>query len=419
MQDQATRARAQDLLDSIFRVATELVRGERASLMLRADGSSDFVIARAIGLAEEVQRQVRVREGEGVVGRVAASKRGILGRGADAPLHGRYRTESFVSVPIVVGDELRGVLNVADPLDSHGFGDADLETLELLAGHIGACLVQQEQDEALQSLADTDPLTWLYNRRHFDRRLEAEADRALRSQHLLALLLMDLDRFKGINDRFGHRVGDQVLKAVAGAIKVAIRRYDVPTRYGGDEFAVILPEADTEAAATVARRVLQAVASAQLPPALAMSGERIGLSIGVATFPRPAAGTAALIESADGAMYRAKADGGGVRVWEHAIGDGPRGRIRNAREEGLPAPYLAEPGRLATSELQRLIPSTLASEWNALVVGREGQVLTVAMPAPDPAAVDAISKVSGYAIYPVYSNAQDLAATRGRLATAS
>lgn len=422
MPDQVARARAQDLLDSIFRVATELVRGERASLMLRADGSSDFVIARAIGIAEEVQRQVRVREGEGVAGRVAASKRGILRRGGgrgelDSP--GDYRTHSFVSVPIVVGDELRGVLNVADPVDANGFGDADLETLELLAGHIGACLVQQEQDEALQSLADTDPLTWLFNRRHFDRRLEAEADRAMRSQHLLALLLMDLDGFKGVNDRFGHRVGDQVLKAVAGAIRVAIRRYDVPTRYGGDEFAVILPEADTEAASTVARRVLQAVAAAPLPPALMMSGERIGLSIGVATFPRPATGTAALIESADGAMYRAKAEGGGVRVWEHAIAEGPRGRIRYAREEGLPAPYLAEPARLATSELQRLIPFALASEWNALVVGREGQVLTVAMPAPDPAAVDAISKVSGYAIYPVYSNAQDLAATRGRLATAS
>lgn len=422
MQEAVARARAQDLLDSIFRVATELVRGDRASLMLRADGSSDFVIARAIGLAEDVQRRVRVREGQGIAGQVALTKRGVLGRAdqsGDIDSPGDYRTQSFVSVPIVVGDELRGVLNVADPVDANGFGDADLETLELLAGHIGAVLVQQEQDKALQRLADTDPLTWLYNRRHFDRRLAAEADRATRSEHLLALLLIDVDGFKHINDRFGHRVGDQVLKAVAGAIRQAIRRYDVPTRYGGDEFAVILPQADTEAAALVADRILRAAAAATLPPALVEAGERIGLSIGIATFPRPAAGIVALIESADGAMYRAKAGGGGIRVWEHAIADGPRGRIRYAREEALPAPYLAEPARLATSELQRLIPSTLASEWNALVVGREGQVLTVAMPGPDAAAVDAISKVSGYAIYPVYSNAQDLAATRGRLATAS
>lgn len=422
MQTESAQARAQDLLDSIFRLATELVRGERASLMLREDGSGDFVIARAIGLAEDVQRQVRVREGEGIAGKVALSRRGVLGRAdhrGDLNSAGDYRTQSFVSVPIVVDGELRGVLNVADPVGASGFGEADLETLELLAGHMGACLVQQEQDEALQLLADTDPLTRLFNRRHFDRRLEAEADRALRSEHLVALLLIDVDGFKRINDRFGHRVGDQVLKAVAGAVKLAIRRYDIPTRYGGDEFAVILPEADTEVASTVADRILQTTAAIALPPALAATGERIGLSIGVATFPRPATAIAMLIESADGAMYRAKGGGGGLRVWEHAIADGPRGRIRHPREETLPAPYLADPARLATSELQGLIPATLASEWNALVVGREGQVLTVAMPDANPAAVEALSRVSGYAIYPVYSNALDLAATRGRLALAS
>src|SRR5437867_10644839 len=95
----------------------------------------------------------------------------------------------------------------------------DLQTLEILAGHIGAVLVQQEHGEALQRLAETDPLTWLFNRRHFERRLEAEANRALRAEHLLALLMIDVDRFKQYNDRYGHRVGDLVLKAVASAIK--------------------------------------------------------------------------------------------------------------------------------------------------------------------------------------------------------
>lgn len=416
-----SRARAQDLLDSIFRVATELVRGERASLMLRDENSSDFVIARAIGLAEDVRLQVRVREGEGIAGRVAASRRPLIGRASaggapDGAGRGDYRTQSFVSVPIVVDDELRGVLNVADPIDAAGFEDADLETLELLAKHIGACLVQQEQDEALQRLAETDPLTWLFNRRHFDRRLEGEANRAMRAEHLLALLIVDVDRFKSINDRFGHRVGDQVLKGVASAITQAVRVYDVPTRYGGDEFAVLLPEADTEAASRVARRILEKTAALPLPPALADAGESISLSIGVATFPRPSADAAALVEAADTAMYRAKQAGGGLRVWEHAFADGPRGQLRPPREATMPpAPYLADPARLATTELQELIPTSLASEWNAVVVGKEGHVLTVAMPQPNGAAVDAISKVSGYAIYPVYSNPTDLEATRRRL----
>jgi diguanylate cyclase (GGDEF)-like protein len=413
--------RAEDLLDSIFRVATELVRGERASLMLRHDATNDFVIAHALGLAEEVKREVRVRPGEGVAGHVLASKRSLLVRGGVAPFTvsgGQYRSDSFMSVPIMIDDDARGVLNVTDRFDGRPFEETDLATLEILAGHIGACLVQQEQGEALQRLAETDPLTWLFNRRHFDKRLEAETNRALRAEHLLALLMIDVDKLKLINDRFGHRVGDQVLKAVASAVKQAVRLYDVPTRYGGDEFAIILPEADTEVATRVARRVLEKAETVTLPGELRDARIPLGLSIGVATFPRPAGDANALIEAADGAMYRAKLAGGGIRVWEHAFADGPRGALRPARAALPPAPYLSDPARLATRELQELIPIALAQEFNIAVVGHEGQVLTVAFPSPNPAAVDTISKATGFAVYPVFSNPADLEATRRRLAAA-
>ena len=147
--DSQSKRRAEDLLDSIFKVATELVRGERASLLLREDNSTDFVIARAVGLADDVMRRVRVKTGEGVVGLVAQSKRPLLVRHvSSAPIHsgeGTYRSDSFVSVPILVGDDSRGVLSVTDRHDGRPFDDADLETLELLAGHIGQVLVMQEQ----------------------------------------------------------------------------------------------------------------------------------------------------------------------------------------------------------------------------------------------------------------------------------
>jgi len=409
---------AHDLLTSVFNLATELVHGERASLMLRDDATSDFVIAHAVGLADDVRRAVRVREGEGISGRVAASKRSLLVKGvAGAPIDGdgRYRTASFLSVPILVDNESRGVLNVADRTDGQSFEENDLETLELLAGHIGACLLQQEQGEAMARLVETDPLTWLFNRRHFDRRLEAESNRALRSEHLLALLMIDVDHFKSVNDRFGHQVGDQVLRAVATGIKQAVRLYDVPTRYGGDEFAVILPEADTEAASRVARRTIEKITAQVLPPELAAEGHTISVSIGVATFPRPLADAHSLLEAADAAMYRAKEAGGGVRVWEHALTVGPHHPDRPARTTMPATPYLADPARLATPELQVHLPAGVAAEWNVLVVGREGHVLTVALPDADPVAVDTISKASGFAIYPVYSNANDLEATRRRL----
>jgi diguanylate cyclase (GGDEF)-like protein len=413
---------AQDLLDSIFKVATELVRGERASLMVRDRASTDFVIAKAIGIAEEIRKHVRVREGEGVVGSVAASKRSLLVSNVEAMPQGRghaersrYRTTSFMSVPIVVDDESRAVLSVADPIGGRPFSQDDLVTLELLASHIGACLLKGEQDEAVQKLAETDPLTRLFNRRHFDRRLDAELNRALRAEQLLSLLMVDVDKFKTINDRFGHRTGDNVLRVVANAIRQAVRVYDVPTRYGGDEFAIILPEADSEVASRVARRLLERTTAQPLPAELAAAGMTIGLSIGIATFPRPSADAAGLIEFADISMYKAKEAGGGVRVWEHSFAAGPRGSLHPRGATPPPSPFLAEPARLASRALQEHLPRALAVEWNAVVVGKDGQVLTVALPSPNTAAVDAISKASGFAVYPVYSNAADLDAIRRRL----
>jgi diguanylate cyclase (GGDEF)-like protein len=431
--DSLTERRVEDLLDSIFRVATALVRGDRASLLLREEGSSEFIVAKAVGLAEDIRRAVRVREGEGVAGSVAATKRPLLVRTTEdarvASMAGgrglperprterRYRTESFVSVPILVEGESRGVLSVADPIDAIAFDQQHLATLEVLATHIATCLQQREQDQALQRLAEMDPLTRLFNRRHFDWRLEAEANRAVRSEHLLALLMIDVDRFKHINDVYGHRVGDEVLQAVANGIRQAVRMYDVPTRYGGDEFAVLLPEADTESATRVGRRIVEKI-SGTIPRELADAGERISLSIGIATFPRPAEQPDELVEAADTAMYRAKRSGGGIRVWEHAFAEGPRGALRGPRAAVSPAPYLADPAKMATAELQSHIPRSVAAEWNALVVGKEGQVLTVALPQPNSAAVDAISKASGFAVYPVYSNPADLEAIRRRLTEA-
>ncbi len=417
MEEKEQQRLAQDLLDSIFRVATELVRGERASLMLREDASSEFVISHAVGLAEDVRRQVRVRTGEGIAGKVAAEKRAMLAA-SGTELEGRggtYKTRSFVSVPIVVDDVARGVLNVADPVGDGDFTVQDLATLEMLAGHIATCLRERDQEEALKLLADTDPLTWLFNRRHFDRRLAAESDRAKRSEHLLAVLMIDVDDFKHINDTYGHAVGDQVLRGVGLAIRDAVRVYDVPTRYGGDEFGIILPEADSESAARVARRILEKLGAAPLPEAMAAAGEAVRLSIGVSTYPRPAADVASLVETADSAMYDAKKAGGGIRVWEHALGEGPRGALRAAHSPIEHVPYLADPSRLATAEMQRAVPAALLSECNAVVVGREGDVLTVALPQPSASAVEAISKATGLAVYPVYSAAADIEATRRRL----
>ncbi len=407
---------AQDLLESIFKVATALVRGERASLLLREENAeAQFIIAMARGIAEEVRLEARIREGEGIAGRVAATKQPLLVRGggdAPGPIRGRYRTDSFVSVPILIDDRAQGVLNIADRFDGRPFDASDLETLEVLADHIATCLVQQRRGEELIQLAETDPLTRLFNRRHFERRLDAEFGRAQRTGEPLALLVIDVNSLKQINDVLGHRVGDDVLRLVADGMRRTIRAYDVPVRHGGDEFAVILPKTDANASGRVGERIVSAVASS-IPKAVLAAAPGVGLSIGVATIP-PAQDGKALVDRADAAMYRAKATGGGVATWES---DMPQTPARLQRRATLPAPYLADPARLAKSELQALVPAKLAEECNVLVIGREGSVLTVVMPEPSNAALEALSAATGFAIYPVYSAAAEIEAARRPLAT--
>jgi diguanylate cyclase (GGDEF)-like protein len=418
MSQLGTERSAQDLLESIFKVATALMRGERASLLLRDDANDpQFTIAMSVGLADDVRERVRVREGEGVAGLVAATKRPVLVRephDAPLPLRSEYRSASYVSVPIVVADRAQGILNITDRADGRPFDVGDLETLEVLAGHIATCLVQRRRDAQLVELAETDGLTRLFNRRHFDRRLESELRRAQRTGDPLALLLMDVNAFKQINDRLGHRVGDEVLRVVADAMRRSLRTYDIPVRYGGDEFAVILPSADAIAAASVGERIISAVAGA-IPSEVISAVPNVGLSVGVGTVP-PAADARGLVDGADTAMYEAKAEGGGVNLWHERK---PTVPSPTRRRRALPAPYLVDPARLARADLQALVPGPLAEEWNVLVIGREGNILTVVMPEPSNAATEAISGATGYAVYPVYSAAAEIEAARRSLAARS
>jgi diguanylate cyclase (GGDEF)-like protein len=160
-------------------------------------------------------------------------------------------------------------------------------------------------EQELVRLSDVDGLSGVLNRRAFDRELVREVDRARRYSSQLSLMLIDIDRFKSINDTFGHQVGDSVIKALGQVLRDITRSTDVAARYGGDEFSVILPGLDQPQAAGAARRIRKAVAS--MPPPAEGSG-RLTLSIGVATW---AAGVdvAALLGLADQGVYRVKEAG--------------------------------------------------------------------------------------------------------------
>jgi len=171
-------------------------------------------------------------------------------------------------------------------------------------------------EEKLQGLVVRDSLTMLYNHSYLKQALDREVTRAGEQGGRLAFLMMDVDNFKGYNDQFGHPAGDELLKKLARLLEKHMRQADIPGRYGGDEFAVILPGADQAVAVEVGERLRRAFAEHPFPYRELMPGGRITVSVGVACFPGDAAGAAELIRQADEAMYNAKRNAKNrVEVW--------------------------------------------------------------------------------------------------------
>lgn len=160
-------------------------------------------------------------------------------------------------------------------------------------------IAQRRAAEALRKLATTEPLTGLANRREIHRAIAAEIARSSRTGRPFAVVLIDVDRLKQINDTFGHRAGDRAILRVANALRVSRRAPDTAGRLGGDEFAVILPEAHEATGLRFLRRVRDVVASHRRAGIVTVSG-------GVAEHPRDGATAEALLEAADRALYAEK-----------------------------------------------------------------------------------------------------------------
>jgi diguanylate cyclase (GGDEF)-like protein/PAS domain S-box-containing protein len=170
---------------------------------------------------------------------------------------------------------------------------------------------RQAQERELRRLATTDHLTGLANRRHFLGQVDFELERFKRYARPAALLMMDLDHFKQVNDTYGHATGDRALQHFATVAQAVLRRTDLLSRLGGEEFAALLPDADPEGAGHLAERLRGALADAPIP--LETGNIALTVSIGVALFSPADLETSAILGRADRALYRAK-DRGRNRV---------------------------------------------------------------------------------------------------------
>lgn len=305
------------LLRVILNKALETIEAEKGSLMLYNYTENILQTKVVYGLADKnLETEInngmvecsKIKVGEGIAGTVFVEKKSIISNlGKNDPRFldngSDLNVSSLLCVPLIAKGEPIGVINITNKLNGKLFNKQDLEFIEALANQAAIAI----DNAKLYELATKDGLTKLYIYRHFYTLLETELKRSARYNHEVTLLMMDIDNFKSINDTYGHPVGDQVLREIANCISTTVRKIDIASRYGGEEFTVILPETNGQDARIIAERLRKNISEIKI----AVKEDVIcpTVSVGMAEYPSCALDEQTLIELADVALYNAKNNG--------------------------------------------------------------------------------------------------------------
>ncbi|WP_165866049.1 GGDEF domain-containing protein [Lucifera butyrica] len=274
------------------------------AIFLFEEDSQELVIKGHRGYRDNL----RIPLGQGVIG-YAVSLRELV-YVPDARLEPRYiklheDNVSEVAIPLIVDDKIIGVLDV-ETTRERVLQSYDLDFLRSLAGQIAITIAHAKHVAKVEKLAITDGLTGLYNYRYFRTLREQEFKRAVRYKRPLSQLMIDIDYFKNYNDAHGHLMGDEVLRMVAGILKRSCRDTDFVIRYGGEEFAVLLPETDLTEAYTIAEKIRLSIFTYSFPRKNTQPDDALTVSIGIAGYPDDAPSDIELTDHADAALYCAK-----------------------------------------------------------------------------------------------------------------
>jgi diguanylate cyclase (GGDEF)-like protein len=303
---------------AILRHSTELLRSERGSLLLFDEAANELEVKAAVGPRADVAQEQRVRLSESVSGSVLLEGRPRIVRDLRAsemhraPAERKYKTDSFISYPIIAGGRKVGVINMTDKAGGEPYDDLDLHLLETMVPQMALALDRagwHQKATQFQLLSITDPLTGLLNRRYLEERLAEEFERSKRHRFPMSFLMVDIDNFKEYNDRNGHQAGDLALEITAQCLKSALRSADVASRYGGEEFSILLPQTNITEALVIAERIRSRVEKSSYPHGESQPHGAVTVSIGVSAFGAKLETPASIVGAADHALYVAKSRG--------------------------------------------------------------------------------------------------------------
>jgi diguanylate cyclase (GGDEF)-like protein len=361
------------LLDRIADTLSDLIPYDTLSIF-QADEAQTLltpVLARD-RWADEIMRNT-IKFGAGLAGWAAQHREPVLTNHAHldkrmmvVPGTPPDEKEALITVPLVARGAVKGVLSIYRLGDDARFNEDEFELAKRF-GDAAALAIDNAQTRArLELQAQTDSLTGLYNHRYFHESLRAELTRSSRTHGSVALLMLDIDDFKKVNDVYGHGVGDQVLRELAEQLKQAVRGSDVVCRLGGEEFGVVMGSCGTRDALGLASRLAERLADTEFGPA-----GKITISIGVAEGPKHASNPRELIVCAEAAMMSAKARGKDkIVLFDESTGerpDTPSDITRDVRSISHLKMLQSLAGKLNRLTDLREIGMTIADELRALI----------------------------------------------------
>jgi diguanylate cyclase (GGDEF)-like protein len=300
------------VLQTIMDKMAEYFRPDTWSLLMVDEAKDELYFAIAVGDAAEALKTVRLKMGEGIAGWVARHGESLLvpdvrtdprfAKRIDEMT--KWQTRSIICVPLKSKQRVLGVIQLIN-CSVETFVEKEMFFLHALCDYAAIAIDNARAVEKIQELTITDDCTGLYNARHLYKTLEAEVYRSARFGYEFSIIFIDLDHFKQVNDTHGHLVGSRLLAEVGYSIKSHLRLIDYAFRYGGDEFVILLPQTNKDAALVVAKRIRDVFRTAIL---LKEDGLSLGIlaSIGLASYPDDAKSAHEIIRQADEMMYMVK-----------------------------------------------------------------------------------------------------------------